>query len=268
MERRHEPVKIGIVTIAYNSGNHLAKLIEMARSSVNQVVFHLFLHSRHTQTISVCERFAGDPGVYYYPYCVNRGVSMSWNEGMINAYSDGIDVVLLVNDDIGFSAGDVDKLAEKALQSRESYIVTCAGFNLRYNQHFPSLGYACFAINPIALEKIGCFDENFFPAYCEDVDYKYRARLAGLMKGNCADTMVYHGGSSTIFSDPDLRQQNRLTHRRNFAYYRLKWGGDIGREIFKHPFNQTSFGYYISPEQRHRPYGLNYDRTDQDIVKV
>jgi len=261
-------MKIGVVIIAYNSADRLLRLIESARSSVNRIVFHLFLHSRHAPTMSVCESLSGDQGVIYYPYGVNRGVSKSWNEGMLNAYSDGMDVVLLVNDDIIFSAGDVDKLAEKAKQSRDRYIVTCAGFHLRHNQATTSLGYACFAINPVALEIIGCFDENFFPAYCEDVDYQYRARLAGLSAGNCEDTMVYHGGSVTIFTDPALARQNLLTHGRNFAYYRFKWGGEGGEELFKRPFNQTSFGYFISSEQRRAPYGPDYDRTDQWIVRI
>ncbi|MFX6027917.1 hypothetical protein ABTE84_21450, partial [Acinetobacter baumannii] len=74
----------------------------------------------------------------------------------------------------------------------------------RRGQRLPSCGYACFAINPIALETLGCFDENFFPAYCEDQDYARRAALAGLSEENCADTQIVHMGSNAIFSDAML----------------------------------------------------------------
>jgi len=261
-------MRISIVTIAYNGADSITRLVETARSQSHQLRFHLFLHSRHAPTVSECERLARAAEVRYYPYGVNRGLSRSWNEGMLNAYADGAEVVLLVNDDIYFSAGDVDKLAEKARQAWASYIITCAGFHLGYKRPWPSHGYSCFAINPVALEKLGCFDENFFPIYCEDQDYAYRARLAGLAEENCADTMVYHGGSSTIFADPVLREQNRLTHERNLIYYRRKWGGDSGQETFRRPFNHSGFDHYIPPEQRRAPYGVDYDRTDQEIVRI
>jgi GT2 family glycosyltransferase len=261
-------VNISIVTIAYNSSVSIAKLLDTAESKRHRIDFHLFLHSEHPPTMEACARLAETPNVMYYPYGVNRGVSKSWNEGMLNAYAAGADVVLIVNDDIYFSAGDIDKLAERAFQFRESYIVTCAGFHLRFNRPIPSQGYSCFAINPIAIEEIGCFDENISPAYCEDQDYARRAGLAGLSEQNCPGTMVYHSGSAAIFTDPILNIQNRLTHGRNIAYYWRKWGGDGGHEVFFHPFNNPEFGYYIAPDRRHTPYGPAYDRIDHDIVRL
>jgi GT2 family glycosyltransferase len=261
-------MNISLVAIAYNSPDMLAKLIQTARETSHQINFHLFLHSQHAPTVSMCEGLAAMPDVVYYAYGTNRGLSKSWNEGMLNAWEAGADVVIIANDDIFFSLGDVDKLAEKALRCRDNYIVTCAGFHLRFKQPIPSHGYSCFAINPVALEKIGCFDENFMPIYCEDQDYAWRAKLAGLQEENCPDTMVHHGGSCTIFADPELLKQNGVTHGRNIEYYRRKWGGGGGQERFAHPFDNPRYDYYIAPERRHAPYGPAYDRSDSEIVRV
>jgi len=261
-------VIVAIVTIAYNSGSGLLRLVETASSTRHDVRFYVFLHSCHAETGDACEQAARSMPVTCYPYAENRGVSRSWNEGALAAYAAGADVVLIANDDIVFSPGDIDKLAGKALRCRGHYIVSCAGYHQRFGRRIPSLGYSCFALNPIAFETLGCFDENIFPAYCEDQDYAYRARLAVLSEENCAETLPYHAGSAAIFSDPGLRAQNSLTHARNLDYYRRKWGGEGGAERFTCPFGKNEFTYYIAPDRRHAPYGPGYDRTDHDIVRI
>jgi len=265
----HVPMKIAVVAIAYSSTSCPSSVLATADSaSPHTVKCHLLRHSNYPNIVEECENIAQHPSVIYYPIGANRGVSRSWNEGMLAAYADHADVVIIANDDIVFAPGDLTKIAEKAALCRDQYIVSCAGFHQYLNKRIPSLGYACFAINPIAIEKLGCFDENIFPAYCEDVDYAYRARLAGLHEENCPDTQLTHAGSKSILSDPALRRQNATTHGLNYQYYRRKWGGDGGHETYKHPFNDSRVGYYIAPDARHAPYGSTYDRSDRDIVKM
>ena len=261
-------MKVAIVTIAYSSANCVRRLAESANSCLHQLEFHIFLHSKDPNLVQVCTTLSQGSRVVYYPYGCNRGVSKSWNDGVLAAYARSADVVVVANDDIEFSRDDVDKIVAKAVVHRDRYIVSCAGFHSHINRRLPSLGYSCFAINPIALERIGCFDENLFPAYCEDQDYSCRAALAGLREENCSDTIISHVGSSAIMSDPALARQNELTQGRNLAYYRRKWGGDRSFETFQRPFNDPRLTYYIDPENRPSPYGLDYDRSDQDVVKL
>ena len=511
-------MNIALVTTAYNLPMSTQRLIDSARLTKYDLEIHLFLHSRHDGTVQMCELLAKSSDVVYYPYGTNRGLSKSWNEGILNGYGNGADIVVVVNDDLYFSDGDLDKIAEKAIAYREGYIISCAGQNDAHGKRIPSQGYSCFAFNPIALETLGMFDENIFPIYClspdtpiltadlewipigdavvgmqvigvdegntspqarryrtatitavtrriahsvrivftdgrevicskdhrwlgrkppitsgkvqhwvhakdlyvgyrivaplrtwetetsydvgwlsgmydgegslhvrpekgsygvtlsqkpgivmeqaeqvlmemdipftssvskssgvinlevnvrskvfellgrvrpmrllskhswdgvtirskdverfaviehiedvgevelidistttrtfianglishncEDSDYAYRAGLAGLHEGNCPDTNVYHAGSSAINADPRLHEQNRMTHNRNLIYYRQKWGGVNEQEIFKYPFNNQKFSYYIAPENRHAPYP-GYNRHDQHIVKI
>jgi GT2 family glycosyltransferase len=205
--------------------------------------------------------------VILYPYGVNRGLATSWNEGILAAYDMDADIVIVANDDIVFSEGDLDKMAEKAVANRDRYIVTCAGFHEGHGTPSKSHGYSCFAINPISIETIGMFDQNIFPIYMEDCDYAYRAGLAGLTEENCPDTNVKHNGSSAINVDHALGKQNIFTHRKNSEYYHRKWGGSNGSEAFKWAFEDEEFPqFYIAPENKDHPYG-DYDRTDQYIVK-
>jgi GT2 family glycosyltransferase len=261
-------LRLGLVVIAYNQPRWTERLVDSARAARSEVAVHLFLHSSDQATTATCERLAARPEVHYLPHGENRGVSRSWNDGILNAYADGADVVIVANDDVLPSAGDLDRVAEKAARCRDRYIVSCAGSHERLGRFLPSHGYSFFAINPVAIETIGCFDENFFPAYCEDQDYARRAGLAGLSEENCADTNVVHGGSSAIFTSQELALQNRITQGHNIAYYARKWGGDAGSERFETPFGDPALGLRIAPEDRAAPYGPGYDRTDRHLVAV
>ena len=259
---------MGLVVIAYNQPVWTERLVVSALTADSDVAVHLFLHSNEHVTRTICEELAERPEVRYYPYGENRGVSRSWNDGILNAYRDGSDVVIVANDDVLPAEGDVDRLAEKAVSCRDRYIVSCAGPHERLGRFLPSHGYSFFAVNPIAVETIGCFDENFFPAYCEDQDYARRAALAGLSEENCADTAVVHGGSSAIFANQELALQNRITQSHNIAYYARKWGGHAGHEVFDSPFGNPALGLRIAPEDRAEPYGPDHDRTDRNLVAV
>jgi GT2 family glycosyltransferase len=255
-------VRVDLVVPAYNQPAGIERLVASASSDTHEVVVHLALHSAHEGTIRACERLAALGHVRYRPYGENRGLSRTWNEGLLDAYAEGADVVVIANDDVAFSPGDLDRLAAKAAAHRDRYIVSCAGYHELYGRRLPSHGYSCFAVNPIALEVLGCFDENFYPAYCEDQDYARRAALSGLTEENCADTEVVHGGSSAIFASEELRQQNASTQALNMAYYARKWGGPAGGEQFSTPFGNPSFGLRIAPEERDAPYGAGFDRDD------
>lgn len=292
-------MRIGIVTIAYNLPEATRKLYEsvQATKGEHEVEYHLFLHSRNPEVVEVCEAIAQDPDVIYHDYGINRGLSKSWNDGLLWAYLDrdislfvkarynedvgyqtvnlggqiipACDVVIVVNDDCVFGDGDLIKLAEYAVKHRDLYMVTCMGHNHRHNKRMP-LEYSCFALNPIALQRVGVFDENIFPIYLEDCDYAYRAKLAGLKMGMVENTNVAHQGSGAIYADPALMAQHNITFAANMSYYMRKWGGVNEQEKYTSPFNNPNFDAYISPDVRQVPYGANYDRLHEvdKLVKI
>jgi len=262
-------MRIGIVTIAYNLPHLLQKLFDTAISDEHEIIYYLFGHTKDKEMIDLCfqleHRFS--PRLTYFDFQKNRGASTSWNDGIISAQFDRCDVTMIVNSDIWFSEGDIDKLADYTVGHRNNYMISCAGWHDGFDKAFPSQGHSCFTLNPIALERVGFFDVNFFPAYMEDCDYSRRAFLAGMHEENCADTMVHHYGSACVQNDSVLAEQNTLTHQRNHGYYKEKWGGKNGEEIFVMPFNDSHYNHYIPEGVRHNPYP-EYARTDHDIVKV
>lgn len=257
-------MKIAIATIAYNTPREsIFRLWETAfqDEGKHHIVGHLFLHSHHDETKRACYEAKDSFKLCLYDYGVNRGVATSWNDAQINGFETGADVVIICNDDIYFSEGDIDKLATKAIQNPDRYMVSCAGYHIVLDTWRPSHGYSCFALNKIALTKIGCFDQNFHPAYGEDLDHHRRATMLGLVEENCSDTMVYHAGSATIRRDEQLSLANIASQMKNHEYFRLKWGSNDHKGGYAYPFNNPEFDLYIAPKNRHRPYGP-YDRKD------
>jgi len=252
-------MRIQVATIAYNSGPGVKDWIVSAGSSDHQVRYQIFLHSDHTPTVVTCRELAARADVQLSDYRVNRGVSRSWNDAVLEGYSSGAELVVLSNDDIRFGPGDLDRLVAYAADHPEAFMVGCAGVDVRAAEHKASHDFACFVLNPVALEVLGCFDENITPAYEEDHDYTRRAILAGLPMESCPATRVVHQGSGTIYRDAVLFEENRSTHWDNWIYYQRKWGGPWENEVFTSPFGNREFGVRIAPEARHRPYG-EFDR--------
>lgn len=258
-------LNIHMVTIAYGLAEDSRTLFESAVSRPHDVHWHIFLHSTYPDVMQVCKDFARrNRNVTLYPYGTNRGVANSWNEGMLHAYTQGADVVIVSNDDCVPAEGDLTALAEAAYEQQNCFMVTCHGFDKGLNAE-GSMRYGFWAWNKVALNTIGVMDENFFPMYWEDVDYSYRAKRVGLNIGHCPDTYVIHQGSKSIHTVPGLIDQHYITLARNEAYYLRKWGGGRNAEYYTRPFNDPRFTCYIHPQDRHAPYA-EYNRMDFDVV--
>lgn len=168
-------------------------------------------------------------GRHMYPFTVrviqpghNLGVAASWNLG-IKATPDA-DWWLIVNHDIVFGAGDLDRLAQEVQRHRP------AVYNLS--------DYAAFGVTYHAIRAAGFWDENIHPAYDEDVDWAYRAAKAGVEMHEVEFTGT-HVGSATIGASAEYRGLNGVTHGENDRYYAAKWGGQKqGGETFSTPFNR------------------------------
>jgi GT2 family glycosyltransferase len=152
----------------------------------------------------------------------NLGVGASWNLGM--KVTPRAAYWLIVGSDVTFGPGDLARLDETV--------------NPHSAIHYFMLGMSAFALTRHTLRAVGYFDENFHPAYDEDLDWARRAELAGSPRVEVGFTGA-HVGSATIHSDPSLRRQNGPTHSANDLYYAQKWGGPKqGGETFSTPFNR------------------------------
>lgn len=229
-------------------------------------IFHIFLHSTRDDVVKSCDVLGRRNNVLYMPYGKNRGLSRSWNEGLSNAQRMNADVMIIANDDVTMTRNDLLILANGAYEHREAGMVICRGYN-GPNRDYINLDHVIFAVNPVAIEKVGYFDVNYYPLYGEDVDYSYRCGLAGVPYWNAGDTNIVHRGSSSIRTVPELNAQNQATFPANEQYHCRKWGGGYGRETYIVPFNDISFNSKIEVANMTMPYP-GFNRTDLDIVKV
>ena len=107
-----------------------------------------------------------------------------------------------------------------------------------------------FQLTPAVIEKVGFFDENFYPAYFDDNDYRWRTKTAK------ADLDKYpvkyeHDTSSTIKYSAHYKKCNQKTFQKAGRYYITKWGGGPGEEKYDSPFNSGApIDYWkIDPSQ-------------------
>lgn len=230
------------------------------------ITWNCFMHSRNQAVWDAVIDFEAKGRFEMYDYGVNRGLAKSWNEGIIAAHKFEADVTLIINDDVIATHDDILTLAQTTLDHPECGIVTAWGFNERMGDVRDN-GYSLFGINPIAIERVGYFDQNFYPLYFEDSDYTKRLALTNTAFHSCTETNIFHKGSASIGTVAELNRQNNHTFQANNAYFVRKWGGQPSHETFIRPFGDSRFGLKITAEERHAPYP-EYNRTDQDIVKI
>jgi hypothetical protein len=153
----------------------------------------------------------------------NMGLAASWNLAIKS--DPRATFWALVNNDVRFGPGDLGCLAE-AMADGSAHVGML-------------LEYAAFALNAAVVDAVGWFDENCYPIYCEDSDYRWRTRLLGIPEIEVASAAEHvNGGSQSWQADRTVHRANQRTYARNRQYYLEKWGGDPRAEVFASPFNR------------------------------
>lgn len=166
------------------------------------------------------EHFAKHTRVIVYTPKVNLGVSASWNLICKDVfYQMHIDNVLMLNDDIYLGRTE-DEVKDFIIQNSDRFCQS-------------TINWCSMVIPRLMFDKIGMFDEEFYPAYFEDNDYAYRMKLVSESAVvSPLLTPVVFNNSMTIKKDPSLNNN----FNKNREYYIRKWGGVPEKETFKTPF--------------------------------
>jgi hypothetical protein len=216
-ERPIEPFFVGIPT--YNRYDLCRNLLESVfRSTAIPEVVYVIDNGESE------ERFGyPDPRVSVFRPGRNLGVARSWN--LLHRFAAPHPIVIL-NDDVELGRNCLERLVRSS-----SNAVTL-------NAH---RAYEAFLMREEVWKTIGEFDEEFFPAYCEDNDHARRLDLAGFTI-DCPlnDGVIQFGPSATRAKLPPHVQQALDGYaQRNRDYYRKKWGGPPHQEVYDIPFGQT-----------------------------
>lgn len=155
----------------------------------------------------------------------NLGCAGSWN-----FFLDlGNDPLVIANDDVRFHENTIAELVGAARAQPDQVFFCPRG---RAGEAF-----SLFLLRQSALEKVGRFDECFWPAYFEDNSYAYRLRLAG-QRENHADCSYDHEHSRTLAAyDAARLAAHHEQFRLNLHCYQAMWGGPVGAERFTIPFD-------------------------------
>jgi hypothetical protein len=158
-------------------------------------------------------------------------VAGSWNLMMKKFQKD---LLVIVNDDNRLLLECIETFEKLYLENPD-------------NGFYSSLtGFSLFALMPeIAINRVGFFDEEFFPAYYEDSDYHYRMILSDQRfinsKNPLCEVGVNNKPSNTLNSaslNKSLKDKIENGLKSNKKRYLEKWGGLPHKEIYKTPFNK------------------------------
>eukprot|EP01065_Artemidia_motanka_P008962 TRINITY_DN14557_c0_g1_i1.p3 TRINITY_DN14557_c0_g1~~TRINITY_DN14557_c0_g1_i1.p3 ORF type:complete len:189 (+),score=31.14 TRINITY_DN14557_c0_g1_i1:914-1480(+) len=128
-------------------------------------------------------------------------------------------------------------------------------------------GFTVFVVRKSLRERIGLFDENFWPAYAEDCDYLLRARLSGLAvydyallpRGVCfahGEVTAGRVGSLSLHAHgTDVHTRALLSQHNNHAHFCRKWRIDpaAGHESGQNWCGQLRSGQHTRPFGRDVP---------------
>lgn len=158
----------------------------------------------------------------------NLGMPVSLNLGIDKMFKDNADWLILLSATIRFGTlGGLDFVKALENSSGIHFVSTTLG-----NGHL-------VAWSRQVIEKVGRFDENFYPAYCDDTDYHTRiARTYAVGERHYlkVEVDVTSMGDHHAISLAEL-QVDFVVLR---AYYKQKWGGLEGQEIYTFPFNDPN----------------------------
>lgn len=148
----------------------------------------------------------------------NLGVSATWNVVMRACP----DYVVFSNDDVLFDAELLERFERAAITSDATFI---------FPKTADSTTFCVFLIKHACYEKVGPFDERFWPAYYEDCDYHRRIKAAGIKELTFEGAGYEHIANGYLKAmTPEENAEFQKHMERNHAYYIQKWGGPPGGE--------------------------------------
>jgi len=143
----------------------------------------------------------------------NLGVAASWNH-VLSAFPDA-PLALLANNDVRFAPGVLAAALARIDSSKPQFLPLLPG-----HQEF-----SAFLITALTWNRIGLFDDLFYPAYHEDLEYRDRLRADPAVE--VVDASFCHPAmencnreaSATIRSDPRLAAHNQVSFAMNRLWY-------------------------------------------------
>lgn len=168
------------------------------------------------------------PATYRDPDGHNLGVARSWNIGARRVLEGDYDYLVIVSAALLFGPILHTTLRQELDKHWGERVIEVTGHS-----------WHLIALHRTLFERIGLFDENFYPAYFEQIDWCYRLKLVGwevdfvhvwvnvLSQGSALHNHVVSIPASSLL-----------------AYYAEKWGGAKGEETWEKPWGSKPLDYW------------------------
>ena len=180
-------------------------------------------------------------------------LAATWNYALDFVWEVGGEEALVVNHDVRVRKLTYELLST-TLRGEDALFVSAVGVTPdQYHANVPEVlkdpskggpDFSCFLLSKEGHKKYR-FDENFTPAYCEDLDFHRRMMLGGDGKRIFSINVPFAHFASGVLKSLESKEREALERRiseGSRAYYEKKWGGPVNHEAYWSPF-----GKYSSP---------------------
>jgi GT2 family glycosyltransferase len=199
-----------------------------------------------------------DVNVFIQPqYRYQVPLAAAFNRGIRESFAAGCDYAIVTNDDVIYAPNTIDDLVDIMEGTDENTVmafpvnvgnvlddpseILYGGVTASGADNIEDQNYATFIVKRDFFDKCGSFDENFDPAWWEDVDMKYRIHLLGLTSLQ-TDVPYVH-----LMHQTTKKLTIPINSIKSGEYFIKKWGSakkDLN-EVFKTPYNDPT----MSPKE-------------------
>jgi hypothetical protein len=193
----------------------------------------------------------------------NPGCAHGWNLGLRAIQNDDDDSwAFVANSDLAFQPGSLEKLARHMRENLRDDSRFIIGFTNR--QHHIWSG---FAATRRLVQKVGLFDENFYPIYFEDDDMANRIMRAGLVGKQFMDVQTIHGDDATAASFAYRSGTLEALANKNASTV-SPWAEMVGRVGLGRPVSAGAAGVeYYTRKWGTAKYSAEWGFSCKDITK-
>ncbi|CAI8201927.1 MAG: Uncharacterised protein [Cryomorphaceae bacterium] len=278
--------KIGLVTITYNSADVLRPFLACVwKQTHSNLILYVIDNASADATLSMLDN-EKDIRLQVVKNVKNLGVAKANNQGIRQAFLDGCDQVLIINNDVEFESTLIEKLIKIQIEEKCSLVTPkmmyydnpkhiwyAGSWFIKKNGYLPlhrgmkeldegqynktiDVEYAptcCLLAKKEVFQDVGLMDEKYF-VYFDDTDFSYRVWKDGRHRMlYCPNVEFYHKvGSLTNSFQKDAKKIFRGNFflqqtTKNHIYFLKKIGGLFSYTFIVWLFFKNNIRFVVNP---------------------